>query len=223
MTRYYSARTDDYFGYWDWAVGPPTGENGLAWWQAALAEAKWAPILGGDDRPLVFKACARVPCDQVVFNLAHNGDIVPTNGTTVLVSERIKRLLQNSADVTFEEIGITRAFCVPRDDAVTFESFTTWRGRFPIDEVLDRFEVPVPKLTWFALVCHWVEDLAETDRKQMYLFNPSPGRRKVWVSRDALKDCGIMWSRGFICTPEVLDLVEPFLGSPNWLVGTVDY
>lgn len=207
--------------FWKWSMSPKGGgRDYLPWWQAVLGKCFWETVFLNDRRPPVFRAGTKPPCTRIILNTAQLSDIMPTNGTTVIVSERVKLELEKVVKLSFQPVTVAKTYHVPLDGSVDLSEFLEGPGGLPINRIVRQFEVPSVDFTWFAPLCEWMEDLPAEDRFETVAYGPSD-HVELWMSRRFLESRGLVWSRGMVCTAEVFSVIKRFLNSPHWFVGAI--
>jgi len=144
----------------------------------------------------------------------------------LVVNAAVRDLLTAHCTVEFREVRIERAFWFPYGPGD--ESFETTSGinlSGEMDIVLERFArayaYTSPREVFYKVITHTGYRLGpkyqDTQTLRVAMDAPngtSVHSRECEVSRQMISEHGLIFSRGYLCRPDVFDLLNPYLHRP---------
>ena len=200
---------------------------------ASIVEGSRPP--GGNPRP-----GEAFPPIQLVKNVYNLAPVFVADSTQLIVNRQVKELLTHFAKVEFLPAQIAVAWNYPyepgnrdyeSDDAYDHDTDDTDSVELAFAE---KYRIDPPKVELYEVIDYGY-------RIRDYEFRNDPGKyidRKVYkltgtmdgrsggdclVSKILLEEVGLYKSWGFICAPELLDMLRPFLRPYFFWVGSFPF
>jgi hypothetical protein len=177
-----------------------------------------------DDLPLLIHGKSPHPRLRVIKNI-YNLTPVFVHMPALVVNAPVRDILAACCTVEFAEVIIERAFWFPYGpgDHAYEQAGIDLQGRS--EDVMARFAEafphPAPAERFYRVIVHGTERIRSRyiDVYPLRVAWDSPaegsvGSRELGVSREMIEEHGLVFGGGYLCRPDVFDMLNPYLHRP---------